>query len=539
MVVSRGAPIAILLLQKCCSLGKYRRKVYQGSVLILTFVAYTTFHMSRKPLSVVKNSLNQNCSKLTPPAGVLITNETANNWCDWAPFDQKNANKLLGVLDAVYVFAYAVCMFISGMLAERIDLRYYLTLGMLLSGFFTYLFGLAFYLDIHSLSFFIIVQLLAGAVQCTGWPGVVSCVGNWFGKARRGLIFGIWNAHLYVGNILGAYIAGYFVASNWGLSFIVPGAVLGAVGLILFLFLVPHPEDVNCNPTNHHESEKISNEGDMFYPQKSEVNGKSNGLSSCESSNLNESSHLKASYGQANHQHNHSRKKAITFLDALKIPGVVEFSLCLFFSKLVSYTFLFWLPRYLAYATGVGSQESAYLSIAFDVGGILGGVAAGLISDHTGSSAITCVIFLALAIPSLFIFEAYGNISQVANILLQLLSGGLVNGPYALITTAVSAELGTHKSIKSNSKALSTVTAIIDGTGSVGAAVGPLIGGMLSDVSWTYVFQIMMLADFFALLSLLRIALKEARQHYGFHFKSTFPFVSCNKEQVSYQEFDR
>ncbi|GCB84287.1 hypothetical protein scyTo_0024982, partial [Scyliorhinus torazame] len=45
--------------------------------------------------------------------------------------------------------------------------------------------------------------------------------------------------------------------------------------------------------------------------------------------------------------------------------------------------------------------------------------------------------------------------------------GALVNGPYALITTAVSADLGTHKSLTGNSKALSTVTAIIDGTGSI------------------------------------------------------------------------
>lgn len=75
-----------------------------------------------------------------------------------------------------------------------------------------------------------------------------------------------------------------------------------------------------------------------------------------------------------------------------------------------------------------------------------------------------------------------------------LLCGGLVNGPYALITTAVSADLvrtesswkasgcrlkcvlsiymlhqqGTHESLRGNSRALSTVTAIIDGTGSIG-----------------------------------------------------------------------
>ena len=46
--------------------------------------------------------------------------------------------------------------------------------------------------------------------------------------------------------------------------------------------------------------------------------------------------------------------------------------------------------------------------------------------------------------------------------------GALVNGPYCLITTAVSADLGTHPSLHGNSMALATVTAIIDGTGSMG-----------------------------------------------------------------------
>lgn len=49
-----------------------------------------------------------------------------------------------------------------------------------------------------------------------------------------------------------------------------------------------------------------------------------------------------------------------------------------------------------------------------------------------------------------------------------MVCGFFVNGPYALITTAVSADLGTHEILKGNSKALSTVTAIIDGTGSIG-----------------------------------------------------------------------
>lgn len=40
--------------------------------------------------------------------------------------------------------------------------------------------------------------------------------------------------------------------------------------------------------------------------------------------------------------------QAISFCQALLIPGVIANSLCLFFSKLVTYAFLFWLPLYLS-----------------------------------------------------------------------------------------------------------------------------------------------------------------------------------------------
>jgi len=40
-------------------------------------------------------------------------------------------------------------------------------------------------------------------------------------------------------------------------------------------------------------------------------------------------------------------EESIKFWDAWKIPGVTSFALCLFFSKLIAYTFLYWLPYYI------------------------------------------------------------------------------------------------------------------------------------------------------------------------------------------------
>lgn len=138
---------------------------YRSLVLGLTFLAYTGYHLSRRPFSIVKNVLNRNCTALDP-AHRSYTNgldgSRSTTWCDWAPFDTENANALLATLDSCFLVTYAIGMFVSGFVADRCNLRYFLALGMLLSGLLTYALGLAYYYDIHSLAFFVIVQILSG-----------------------------------------------------------------------------------------------------------------------------------------------------------------------------------------------------------------------------------------------------------------------------------------------------------------------------------------------------------------------------------------
>uniref|UniRef100_A0A8C1L5C3 Glucose-6-phosphate exchanger SLC37A2 n=1 Tax=Cyprinus carpio TaxID=7962 RepID=A0A8C1L5C3_CYPCA len=423
---------------------------YRFFILLLTFVFYTTYHLSRKPISIIKSQLHRNCSNVIHPADLNITDN--DTWCDWAPFDQNNYQNLFGVLDNCFLVAYAIGMFFSGIFGERLPLRYYLSSGMILSGIFTALFGLGFYWQIHSLWYYCLVQALNGLVQTTGWPAVVACVGNWFGKGKRGFIMGIWNSHTSVGNILGSLIAGVYVSSAWGLSFIVPGIIIAAAGVICFLFLVE---------------------------SKQEQKGNKN-------------------------------KDCVT-----KLQGVVEFSLCLLFAKLVSYTFLYWLPLYIANVAHFDPKKAGDLSTLFDVGGIVGGILAGLISDYSGGRATTCCAMLIIAAPMVsqtFFFLSF--FAQTSGMLLWC--GALVNGPYALITTAVSADLGTHECLRGNSRALSTVTAIIDGTGSIGAAVGPLLAGLISPTGWNNVFYMLIAADVLACLLLSRLVYKEVRGWCGY-----------------------
>lgn len=160
----------------------------------------------------------------------------------------------------------------------------------------------------------------------------------------------------------------------------------------------------------------------------------------------------------------------------------------------------------------LSSETAGNLSTLFDVGGVLGGILAGHISDRLNARAITAASFMYCAIPALFFYRSYGHVSLTINIILMFITGMFVNGPYALITTAVSADLGTHSSLQGNSRALATVTAIIDGTGSVGAAIGPLLTGYISAKSWSAVFTMLMGAALVAGLLLTRLIVAEVAE---------------------------
>ncbi|XP_011311846.1 sugar phosphate exchanger 2 isoform X2 [Fopius arisanus] len=507
-----GMTLIYWINEKCC---RYRRvnklAWHRGGVLALTYIAYTCYHMSRKPISVVKNVLNLNCSSLSPPPDIIINDHNKDSWCDWAPFDTPDAPALLGTLDSAFLFAYAAAMFLSGFVAERVNLRYFLSLGMLLSGICSYLLGIAKPYNIHNLWYFILVQAMGGVFQTTGWPGVVTVIENWFEKGKRGLIFGVWNSHTSLGNILGSLIAAEYVETNWGLSFMIPGVIMGVAGFIIFMFLAPNPQDVDCllpiPPRYRKMNAASSDEGTSSEDNDDRRIQAEDDPSSVES----ETSPMLPGNRRS---HSTGNERAIGFAGAIKIPGVMEYSCSLFFSKLVSYTFLYWLPLYISSSTTYSPTLSGDLSTLFDVGGIAGAIAAGILSDYTGMSAVTCSGMLILAVPVLFIYDYTGNVNLGTTVVLLLLAGALVNGPYALITTAVSAELGTHPSLGDNSKAVATVTAIIDGTGSIGAAVGPLLAGLVSRwMGWHNVFHMLMTADVLALLFLSRLVYRDLRTY--------------------------
>lgn len=73
-------------------------------------------------------------------------------------------------------------------------------------------------------------------------------------------------------------------------------------------------------------------------------------------------------------------------------------------------------------------QAAGNLSVLFDVGGVLGGIAAGLLSDRTGANARVSCGFVLMAMPAMLLYRTFGATCMAVNIALMMGAGFFVNG---------------------------------------------------------------------------------------------------------------
>ena len=397
-----------------------------------------------------------------------------------------NGKILLGSMMTVYLLAYAGGMFVSGHVADQISLRHFLAFGMFGSGILVCLIGGAKAFDQHNLVYFYSIYAVQGIFQSIGWPTVVAIMGNWFSKNSRGFVMTVWNSHTSVGNMVGKALSSFALGlrggsgeddgNNWPATFFVCGGLIMTMSIFIFCCLHNSPAEAGVEMD---ETEEDLRSGNLLDSTSKKDHGDYGTVST------EEETPEPGDHGG--------------IMRALVIPGVVENALALFFCKFVAYTFIYWLPYYLGHI-GFPAETAGYLSIFFDLGGIPGGIFAGVISDRLRTRGIVIFAYLFFTIPALYVYRvvtaSLGAEQMYLHVMLMLVLGALVNGPYALITTAVSADLGQHKSLKGSKGLMATVAGIIDGTGSIGAAAQGVVIGVLSSSckGWDSVFSALQIA---------------------------------------------
>ncbi|XP_047276903.1 sugar phosphate exchanger 3 isoform X1 [Homo sapiens] len=97
-------------------------------VFLLTFFSYSLLHASRKTFSNVKVSISE---QWTPSAFNTSVELPVEIWSSNHLFPSaEKATLFLGTLDTIFLFSYAVGLFISGIVGDRLNLRWVLSFGM-------------------------------------------------------------------------------------------------------------------------------------------------------------------------------------------------------------------------------------------------------------------------------------------------------------------------------------------------------------------------------------------------------------------------
>ncbi len=136
----------------------------------------------------------------------------------------------LGLMVSALQIAYGIGKFVNGMMADRANPRYFMALGLFLSGLVNFFFGLS-----SSLIFLTVLWAINGWFQSMGFPAGARLLSHWYSPSEYGRIWGLYGCSHQVGAAVVLVSAGYLVNSfGWSYAFIVPAAVAMLVSLFVF-----------------------------------------------------------------------------------------------------------------------------------------------------------------------------------------------------------------------------------------------------------------------------------------------------------------
>ncbi|WP_141734860.1 MFS transporter [Oligoflexus tunisiensis] len=334
-----------------------------------------------------------------------------------------------GIVLSVATVVYAFSKFFSGVLADRVNPKYMMSIGLLASALVNIMFGLG-----ESLIFFIAFWALNNLFQGAGMPPCSKLLTSWFAPREIGSAWGLWNASHQIGGAVIMVWAGYLVAHNgWRAAFWIPGILCVVGAFWLFNRLTNTPESMGLPPVEVYKGEAVAAKKDEA-PFR-EIFGKY----------------------------------------ILRNKWVWIVSIANFFVYIVRIGIMDWAPKYLQEAKGFDIKQASYALSGFEIAGIFGAFASGWISDKIfkGRRGPVSVYFMLLLIASVGIlfFVPSGQLGLMSAIFCAV--GFLVYGPQLLVAVAA-ADFATKQ-------AASSAVGLTGLTGYMGASVCGVVTGMLVD----------------------------------------------------------
>ena len=347
----------------------------------------------------------------------------------------------LGQLDTTYLVLYAVGQFVNGWIGDRIGGARLVGIGLLGTAACNVLLGSS-----TGMLFLVAGFALNGMAQSAGWPGCAKTFSEWFAQKERGTIMGWWCTCYQAGYVLAGVLATWLLGElGWRSAFFVPAVVIAGFGLLFLKVQDSSPKDAGLPPVEFCKSE------DGALAQK-----------------LDEAA-------------------TTAWQDTLAVLAsrdIWTLGLTYVVLKFIRYSFLFWLPFYLAEVLGYSDEEAGYTSLIFGVAGVAGAIFAGTVSDkvHKGRRAPICVIMMTVLAAALYGFSAMPDVGRIGTIVGIFLIGFFLYGPDSVSSGVAAVDFGTRR-------AASKAAGFVNGLGSVGAALSGVVIGYVSDGwGWGAVF---------------------------------------------------
>ncbi|HEV8246508.1 MAG TPA: MFS transporter, partial [Polyangiaceae bacterium] len=339
-----------------------------------------------------------------------------------------------------------------GLLGDKIGARRLVTAGMLISAAACGAFGSA-----STGLWFGAFFLINGLAQATGWPGTTRAMAEWTTLKNRGTVMAFWATCYQVGGIVAAWFCGYLLGRfGWRSAFYGPALCMALVALLVFALLRPGPSLSGA---------EVELAADDVEPDPSLV-----------------------------------RTQRIAAQRAVWKSGLLwSYGASYFFIKYIRYALLFWLPYYLSTELAYDGPKAAYVSSAFEVGGIVGVIFIGTLSDRVrrwSRPALSGFALLGLA-AALLLYTQVSHSGTVANAIALALVGAMLFAPDSLLSGAAAQDAG-------GPLAAATATGMVNGIGSLGQLVETLLVPALSKhFGWRVLFPTLVMFAGFSVLALV------------------------------------
>lgn len=157
-------------------------------------------------------------------------------------------------LGSVYFYAYMIMQIPAGILADSLGARKTVSIGVLLAGIGSILFGLA-----PSITLAFIGRLLVGIGVSVVFVPILKIQSEWFKESEFGTMSGITS---FVGNLGGVIaqtpLALLVAAITWRNSFIVMGIFSIVVSILCYILVRNNPTDMNLPSIAEIEGKKVN-----------------------------------------------------------------------------------------------------------------------------------------------------------------------------------------------------------------------------------------------------------------------------------------